>query len=163
MEGNMDRALERRMVLRGAGVAGASVVGVAMSPIAASADQEHGGRHGLLGAWRIVHTDDPGSGGAKGTAIVAFAAGGVITVEETPDGTLGLGAWKSRGQRFRARFFESQPGSSSEPGVVVEIMAHGRLHGDHISGTYHATVRGAADDDVVAMLTGMFTGQRLRV
>ena len=155
----MSHALERRMLLRGAGVVGVSAVGVAAVPSAASAhDSEHGGH--LLGAWRIRHTDDPPSG-ASGLAIVTFAAGGVFATEELPDGTLGLGTWTADGDGFRVLFVESQPGAEGEPGVVVTIRVRGSVRGDHISGTYRLTVRSAADDSVVARGTGTFRGERL--
>jgi hypothetical protein len=160
----MDRALERRKLLRGAGVAGASVMGVAMAPAAASAaDEHHSGRHRLWGAWMIAHHDDPASGGATGAAVVAFAAGGVLTVEEMPDGTLGLGTWTCREHRVRARFFEAEPGDSSSPAVLVDVRVRGELHHDHLSGTYRGTVRTAADDKVVTTFTGTFTSERITV
>jgi hypothetical protein len=158
----MNKSLERRALLRGAGVAGASVVGVVAAPEVASAQEGHGGHaSGLLGAWRITHTDDPPSN-ESGDAIVAFSAGGVLTVEELGDGTSGLGAWRSEGHRFRARFYEASPGEGSDPGVVVEIRVRGRLHHDHLAGTYAATVRSAADERVLAAFTGEFTGTRVR-
>ena len=157
----MDKSLERRALLRGAGVAGASVVGVVAAPEVASAQGGHPEHsHGVLGAWRVTHTDDPPSTDS-GDAIVAFSLGGVITVEELGDGTSGLGAWRSDGHRFRARFFEASPGEGSEPGVVVEIQVRGRLHHRRISGTYAATVRSDADDSVLARFTGTFTGTRV--
>lgn len=157
----MSNTLERRMLLRGAGVVGVSAVGVAAVPEAASA---HGDEHGrrVLGAWMIRHTDDPPSSDS-GLAIVSFAAGGVFATEELPDGTLGLGTWAVDSDGFEVLFFEAQPAPNGEPGVVVKIRVHGHVHGDHISGTYRLTVRSAADDSVVARGTGTFRGERLRV
>jgi hypothetical protein len=159
----MDSILERRMLLRGAGVAGASMVGVAAVTESASAHGGGGGDHGhrLLGAWKLTHTDDPPSGDT-GLAIVAFSAGGVLSVEEIPDGSLGLGAWRSEGDHFRAHFFESAPGDASNPGVVVEVRVRGRVHDDKLSGTYRVSVRSAKDDSVLDTLTGTFHAHRVR-
>jgi hypothetical protein len=44
----------------------------------------------------------------------------------------------------------------------VEIRPQGHLHNGRLSGTYTLTVRAAADDSVVAELTGRFTGTRIR-
>src|SRR3954454_20582114 len=77
--GHMSESLERRALLRRAGVAGTTMVGVAAVPEVASAQDSHGHHsHGLVGAWRLTHTDDPPSGDV-GTAIVTFSAGGVLT------------------------------------------------------------------------------------
>jgi hypothetical protein len=154
----MSHTLERRKLLRGAGVVGISAVGAAAVPSAASA---HESTHGLLGAWRIRHTDDPPSTDS-GIAIVTFAAGGVFATEELPSGSLGLGTWAADGDKFRVLFFESQPGPDGQPGVVVTIRVRGRLRGDHISGTYRLTVRSASDDTVVGRGTGTFRGERLQ-
>jgi hypothetical protein len=159
----MSHTLERRMLLRGAGVVGVSAVGVAATPAAASAHgDEHGDEHGPLGAWLIRHTDDPPSTDS-GLAIVSFAAGGVFATEEMPDGTLGMGTWEVDRDGFEVLFFECQPGQGGEPGVVVKIRVHGQVAGDHISGTYRFTVRSASDDSVLARGTGRFRGERLRV
>jgi hypothetical protein len=158
----MSSTLERRMLLRGVGVAGVSAVGVAATPAVASANSsDDHGRH-LLGAWSIRHTDDPPSTDS-GVAIVTFAAGGVFATEELPDGTLGLGTWVANGDGFEVLFFEGQPAVGGEPGVVVKIRVHGRAHGDRLSGSYRFTVRSASDDSVVAHGTGTFRGERVRV
>jgi hypothetical protein len=158
----MGSTVERRALLRGAGVVGASAVGIAAVPAAASAHghDEHGGR--LLGAWRIRHTDDPPSSDT-GLSIVTFAAGGVFVTEEIPDGSLGLGTWTGEHDRFEVLFVECQPGEGGAPGVVVSIRVHGRVEYDHIGGTYRLTVRSATDDSVVAHGTGTFHGTRMRV
>jgi hypothetical protein len=157
----MNKGLERRALLRGAGVAGASVVGVVAVPeVAAAQAGQDGHSDGLLGAWLVTHTDDPPSTDS-GDAIVAFSPGGVVTVEELGDGTSGLGAWRSDGHHLRARFFEASPGEGSDPGVVVEIRVRGRLHHDRVSGTYAATVRSDADGSVLTTFTGTFTGTRV--
>jgi hypothetical protein len=164
-EGEMDKMLERRMLLRGAGVAGASLVGVTAVGPATASEPGHGGGHDgrdLLGAWRITHTDDP-PGGDTGVAIVAFAPGGVVSLEEIPDGTLGLGAWRCSGDGFRARFFESAPAQGSNPGAAIDIRVSGAVHGSHVAGRYRGTVRSVADDSVLTRFTGTFHGHRLEV
>ena len=157
----MSNSVDRRMLLRGAGVAGASLAGVAAtSEVASAHGGHHDAEHGILGAWRITHTDDPPSG-AVGDSIVTFSAGGVLTTEELTDGTLGLGAWRSDGHHFRARFFETQTGGPSEPTVNVEIRPRGHVHHDHIAGTYSVTIR-TTDGKVVGTVTGHFAGSRIR-
>jgi len=156
----MSNSVDRRMLLRGAGVAGASLAGVAAtSEVASAQGSHHDAGHGILGAWRITHTDDPPSGDV-GDSIVAFSAGGVFTTEELSDGTLGLGAWSSDGYHFRARFFETSTGPS-EPTINVEIRPRGHVHGDRIAGTYSVTIR-TTDGTVVGTVTGHFAGSRIR-
>jgi hypothetical protein len=149
------------MLLRGAGVVGVSAVGVAAVPEVASAHGDEHGRH-LLGAWMIRHTDDPPSSDS-GIAVVTFAAGGVFTAEELPDGSLGLGTWAADGDAFRVVFFESATPQDGQPGIVVKIRVRGHVQGDSISGTYRLTVRNASDNSVVATGTGRFHGERIQV
>jgi hypothetical protein len=160
----MDKSvIERRMLLRGAGVAGAAVVGVAAVPAVASAQQsDHGGR--LLGAWRITHTDNPQSQNTPVVAIVTFAAGGVFTnLDINPPSPPGLGAWDSSGDHFKVTFWQGDAGNGgSAPPIVVRVQVRGRLHDDHISGTYRVTVFSASDNSVVARGSGVFSGSRLQ-
>jgi hypothetical protein len=160
----MDKSvIERRTLLRGAGVAGAAVVGVAAVPAVASAQQnDHGSR--LLGAWMITHTDNPQSQNTPVVAIVTFAAGGVVTnLDINPPSPPGLGAWESSGDRFKVTFWQGDAGNGgSAPPIVVRVQVRGRLHGDHISGTYRVTVFSASDNSVLARGSGVFTGNRLQ-
>lgn len=161
----MDKSvIERRMLLRGAGVAGAAVVGVAAVPAVASAQQgDHGSRR-LLGAWRITHTDNPQSQNTPVVAIVTFAAGGAFTsLDINPPSTPGVGAWESSGNRFKVTFWQGDAGNGgSAPPIVVRVQVGGRLHDDHISGTYRVTVFSASDNSVVARGSGVFSGSRLQ-
>jgi hypothetical protein len=160
----MDRSvIERRMLLRGAGVAGAAAVGVAAVPAAASAQEGHHGSR-LLGAWRITHTDNPQGQNTPVVAIVTFAAGGVFTnLDINPPSSLGLGAWESSGDHFKATFWQGDAGNgASAPPVVVRVQVRGRVHDDRISGTYRVTVFSASDNSVLARLTGVFSGSRLQ-
>ena len=160
----MDRSvIERRMLLRGAGVAGAAVVGVAAVPAVASAQESHHGSR-LLGAWRITHTDNPQGQNTPVVAIVTFAAGGVFTnLDINPPSSLGLGAWESSGDQFKASFWQGDAGNgASAPPVVVRVQVRGRVHDDRISGTYRVTVFSASDNSVLARLTGVFSGSRLQ-
>jgi hypothetical protein len=160
----MDKSpIERRLLLRGAGAAGAAMVGVAAVPEAASAQRgDAGGR--LLGAWRITHTDNPQGQNTPVVAIVTFAAGGVFTnLDINPPSSLGLGAWESSGDHFKAIFWQGDAGNgASAPPIVVRVQVRGRLHDDRISGTYRVTVFSASDNSVLAQLTGVFSGGRLR-
>ena len=103
--------LERRMLLRSAGVAGAALAGVAATAAPAAADggsdpSSCGPR--LLGGWMITHTDDPPADPSTTRSIVTFAVQDVA-----PASTGGLGAWKSYGDYFKVTFWTGQAGTSA--------------------------------------------------
>jgi hypothetical protein len=154
--------LERRMLLRGAGVAGASLVGVAAAAAPAAAHDHHDG-HDLLGSWLITHSDTPPSDTDPTTAVVGFAPGGLlITQDISPVGTAGVGTWESRdGGRFKAMFWSGSPADGSGPAVVVKISVRGAVDGDKVSGTYRGKVYDAATRALLATIEGTFSGDRV--
>lgn len=150
--------VERRMVLRGAGVAGATVLAAAAVPAEASAHPEH---HGLLGAWRITHTDNPPSDTTPVAAVVTFGAGGVFVDQDiAPVAPAGVGAWTAHGDRFEVTFWTGS-GDTPADAATVRVRVHGMLHGDRISGTYRVTGFAGASTTVVLRSTGTFSGWRI--
>jgi len=156
--------LERRMLLRGAGVAGAAIAGVGAVPGSAAADggdDESSGR--LLGAWLITHTDDPPADPSTGRAVVTFAPGGAFAVQDfAPVSTGGLGAWKGYGDWFKVTFWSGQAGDTPQDhGVAIKVRVRGSRSYDSISGTYRVKVYDAVTHALVGSNTGTFTGERL--
>jgi hypothetical protein len=158
------KTVDRRMLLRGAGVAGASLAGVAATAGAASA---HGGgdhgRTGVVGSWLITHTDDPPSN-QVGHTVVSFALGGVFTaVEINPVEPPGAGAWSAYRDRFKVTFWTGDPGdpAAKQPPAVVKVDVRGKVQGDHIAGTYRVTVYDAKTNQQVGTGSGKFAGDRV--
>ena len=160
----VEPVVERRMLLRGAGVAGASLVGVAAASGPASAQGRGDHRDsGLLGAWLVTHTDDPPDSNT-GHAVVGFSVGGVFSeVEIAPVQAPGLGAWDSRGDRFQATFWT---GGSDDSGptpqeFTVRVKLRGKRHHDHIEARYRGTVFDAHTGKELSRFTGKATGDRI--
>lgn len=128
--------VERRMLLRGAGVAGATLVGVAAAASPASAHSEG---HDVLDAWFVTHTDEPSSETDPGTSVVGFGSGGLMTTQDLyPIGAAGIGTWEpDGGDDFKGKFWTGFPGPDNGPGGFIKICVHGSVHGDRIKGRYH--------------------------
>jgi hypothetical protein len=154
--------LERRMLLRGAGVAGASLVGVAAAAAPASA-HDQSGHHDVLGSWLITHSDTPPSPTDPGTSVVGFAPGGLLVTQDiAPVGTAGVGTWESRGgDRFKATFWSGSPADGPQPAVIIKISPRGAVDGDKVSGTYRAKVYDAATRALLDTVEGTFSGVRV--
>jgi hypothetical protein len=160
-----ERVLERRMLLRGAGVAGATLVGVAAVPAAAQAHDHHGDI-GVLGSWLVTHADAPPGDTTPVLGVISFAAGGVATtLDLAPSGPggAGAGAWASRGSSFAATFYIGAPAEGpKQPAVVIKVVATGMVQGDRISGTYTFTIYDAKTKKRVGSGHGSFSGTRIR-
>lgn len=150
--------VERRMLLRGAGVAGAALAGVAAAA-PASAD----GGHDVLGAWLVTHTDDPPSETDPGTSVIGFAEGGLMTNQDlNPMGAAGVGKWEPRGgDGFQAKFWTGFPGPNNGPGGFIKISLRGRVDGDRVEGTYHGHVYVASTGAPEGEFKGTFRGKRV--
>ena len=157
-----DRVLERRMLLRGAGVAGATMAGVAAAPAAAQA-QDHRRHHGVLGSWLVTHADAPPGDTTPVLAVVSFAAGGVFTsLDLAPAAPGGAGAWAAHGHSFTVTFYIGAPAEGpQQPAVVIKVVATGTVHGDRISGTYRLTIRDATTKKRLDSGHGTFSGHRI--
>ena len=151
--------VERRMLLRGAGVAGATLAGVAAAAPAAA----DGGGHDVLGAWLVTHTDDPPSETDPGTSVVGFATGGLMTNQDlNPMGAAGVGTWEPRGGgHFRAKFWTGFPGPNNGPGGFIKISVRGSVDGDRIKGTYHGHVYVASTGAPEGEFKGTLEGKRV--
>jgi hypothetical protein len=168
-----NETVERRLLLRGAGLAGAAVLG--STAIAAGADahdrDDDRDRHDhdddrskVVGSWLITHQDDPGGNPTKVTGVASFAEGGVLANQDiNPIAPTGLGAWEGHGDnRFTGNFWAGAPGGGpEEPAVTLNVMIRGRVRGDMISGTYRFTVFAADGGDELASGTGTFEGERI--
>jgi hypothetical protein len=156
---------ERRMLLKGAGVAGASLVGVAAAAGPASANDDHDDHddHDLLGSWLITHSNIPAETTDPGTSVVGFAPGGLLVTQDiAPVGAAGVGTWESHGDgRFKATFWSGFPGEGANPGGLIKISVRGRADGDEISGSYRGKVYNAATHDVLTTFEGTFSGDRV--
>lgn len=159
-----DQVLERRMLLRGAGLAGATALGgVALASPASADDHHHDDSSDVLGAWLITHMDDPPGDTTPTMAVAAFAEGGVLTTQDiSPVATAGLGAWESsHHNRFKGTFWTGSPaGGPQEPAATVKVQVRGKTHDDKISGTYRLTVYDPTQT-VIFTGTGTFSGKRI--
>jgi len=158
-----ERVLERRMLLRGAGVAGATLVGVAAVPAAAQAHDHHGDS-GVLGSWLVTHADAPPGDTTPVLAVISFAAGGVFSsLDLAPASPGGLGAWSSSGDSVTATFYIGAPAEGpKQPAVVIKVVATAMVQGDRVSGTYKLTVYNAKTKKRLTSGHGTFSGNRIR-
>lgn len=155
-----DSVVDRRMLLRGAGVAGATAIGgtALASPARADSDND------VTGAWVIVHRDDPPAEPSQGTSVIAFAEGGVfITQDIAPYAPGGVGAWsRERGDRVKVNFWTGSPAGHGSPAIALNIKAQGKVERGTVSGTYTVTVHSAKNlRKVLGRGKGKFKGHRL--
>ena len=157
----MAKFLERRMLLRGAGVAGATAVGLgATEGVASAHGRDH--RQGPLGAWKIKRTEPQGTE-LTVAAILGFAAGGVFTGQDiNPVSSTYLGAWESHGSHFTVTAWEGIPAQgTAQPALYLDLHIQGQAHANTISGSFSGTLYVAADDSVLVTGTGTFEGTRI--
>lgn len=155
-----DRVVDRRMLLRGAGVAGATAIGGTALASSARADSDND----VTGSWVITHRDDPPAEPETGTSVIAFAEGGVfITQDFAPVAPGGVGAWsREKGDRVKVNFWTGFPKEGGSPAVALNIKARGKVDHDSISGTYTFTVHPAKNlRKVLQRGKGKFKGHRL--
>ena len=151
--------LERRMLLRGVGVAGASMAGVAAVTAPASAHDGHD-EHDLLGSWLITHSNTAPSPPEPGTTVVGFAPGGLLVTQDiAPVGTAGIGTWESRGHdRFKASFWSGIPAEGAQPAALIKFSVRGRVEHDAVSGTYRGQLYDTAMHALPDGFEGTFSG-----
>jgi hypothetical protein len=153
------RILNRRQLLRGAGVAtGVAVAGLGLAPAASADDEEEHGET-LSGSW-LVTRQDRGSPDTVKT-VLSFAAGRVIVVHDIdPAGPPFTGTWAGeQDRRFRATVWTGQSGGPGEPGVTIEVELRGRTQRGTMSGTYTFTATAAGGQQTG---TGSLTGLPIR-
>ncbi|HET8599713.1 MAG TPA: hypothetical protein VFL99_05250 [Segeticoccus sp.] len=155
----MDKStLDRRAVLRGAGAAGAAVVGgVALASSAQASPQAT--QHRVAGSWLITHQ---ATGGPPIKAVACFAGGGVLLdFELAPAGPAGAGSWEGHGNgRFTGTFWTSAESGPAQA-AVLRVHVMGAAEGDRISGTYRATVYDASTEKPIGTESGRFWGHRI--
>jgi hypothetical protein len=154
--------MNRRGLLRGAGVAGA----VALAGVAGASSASASGNGGAspAGSWMITHQDNPPGDPTKATAVASFAEGGVIISHDiSPAGPPQTGTWARQGDDgFKGTFWTGQPGPGGpgSPGFTVRVQVRGRAAKDKISGTYRFSVFDPTGADAGSG-TGKFSGHRI--
>jgi hypothetical protein len=159
-----DELIQRRQLLRGAGIAagGAAVAGLGAVAAPAAADDDHDrGRARLTGSWLVDVANDDGS---STVSVGSFAEGGVCVIHDIqPAGPPFTGSWKMRDKRrWRATVLggfagEDGPGSA---GPTIELRLRGEVGRREISGSFTFTVT-APDGTDVAAGSGTFSGRRI--
>jgi hypothetical protein len=163
-----DSAIERRHLLRGAGVlaggaAAASGIGAVLTPAAARHhdDDHHHGRR-LEGSWYV---DVTGPDGSKTVSIGSFAAGGVaLTHDIRPANPPFTGAWTmGEDDAWRATLWCGFPGEGGPdaPGVTVRLRIRGTVKEDRIRGSYSFRAYDASGAEV-DFGRGTFRGRRIQ-
>jgi len=161
-----ETGIGRRQLVRTAAVvtAGSALaVGTGVGSASAHEDEhDHSGR-GLLGAWRVEHTNDPPADPEPGVTVVAFAAGGAFMATDImPAGVSGTGAWSADGNRFRVTYWAPLALGPDQPGGSVKLLVRGSLRHGMVSGTFSVTGYGPDGTTVLFTATGTFTGKRIR-
>ena len=157
----MSDLIERRHVLRNAGiVAGGAAAVPALGAVAdpASADGGWVSRR-LLGSWVVTRADDDGTA----TLIASFAAGGAIIVHDiSPAGPPVTGSWKLRDDdSWRATLWTGFPGEGpGSVGPTLRLRIWGQLQSSRIHGRYTVAVFDP-EGEVLDRSRGTFEGRRL--
>lgn len=164
-----DRKLDRRNVLRGAGV-GVGAMAVTGLGVAASGAAEastagtstHTGGRELDGSWLITRQDagDP----TKVRAVVSFADGAVLISHDiAPAGPPFTGTWAQHGDQFRATMWSGMPGQGGpgSPGQTLRVRVRGTRTGGTLSGSYDVTVFDPAGTVVGSGTGTFFDGRRI--
>jgi hypothetical protein len=134
-----DHVVDRRHVLRGAGVAagGATVGAFAFAaPASARGDDEHG----LSGSWLITRQDDGTP--TTVTGVLSFAGGNVVIEHDiNPAGPPFTGTWARGGdRRFRATFWTGQAGQGpGQAGPTLQVRVRGQIKRGNLTATYTFT------------------------
>lgn len=158
-----ERALGRREVLLGAGVAasGVALTGLGAGPAAADDGRNRRGRHDLSGSWLVTRADDPPGDPTQVMAVFSFADGGVMIEHDiNPAGPPFTGTWAARhGGEFTATIWSGFAGGpGGEAGPTIRVRLRGAIDRDEISGTYDFTVFDPATNAVLDSGTGTFSG-----
>jgi hypothetical protein len=154
-----DNTIDRRQMLRGAGVA---VGGVAITSVGLSSPALAKTKQRVTGSWMIVHHDETDP--TPVTAVISFAEGGVfISHDISPAGPPFTGSWEREGgDRFRATFWSGFPGDEGPGslGPTLRIRATGQVERATISGSFTFTVFAPTGDELESA-DGTFSGTRI--
>jgi hypothetical protein len=156
-----DRTMDRRQMLRNAGVAagGVAVTSLAFASPAQASDDKQGGT--LTGSWLITRQDTGDPTKVKG--VLSFASGGVLVEHDiNPAGPPFTGTWAAREDHgFRGTIWSGFPGDGpGAPGISVRVRLVGSVKHGTLSATYTVAVfdpTGAKVDSA----TGSLSGQRI--
>ena len=160
-----EHVIDRRNVLRGAGIAaGGAAIGAVGFADPASASQRGHEHHGSLsGSWLVVRKDDGTTD--KISTVLSFAAGGVFIAHDiNPAGPPFTGTWeRSEHHSFEATFWTGTAGGGpNQPGQTIRVHLRGRVRHDNLTAWYRFTVFDGATGDVVASGTGrVLSGRRI--
>jgi hypothetical protein len=134
-----EHVIDRRHVLRGAGVAAGGAAAGAFA-FAAPASAHDNGEHGLSGSWLITRQDD-GTPGTT-TGVLSFAGGNVLVEHDiNPAGPPFTGTWAGgEDQRFRATFWSGQAGQGpGQAGPTLQVRLRGQIKRGNLTATYTFT------------------------
>jgi hypothetical protein len=157
-----ESGIDRRQVLRGAGVAaGGAAVGAVAFATPASAHEDRG--ESLSGSWLIVRQDDGTP--AKTTGVLSFAGGNVLVEHDiNPAGPPFTGTWQRQDDhRFRATFWTGQAGNGpGQAGPTVRVRLRGQIRHGNLTATYIFTVFDPSTGATVQSGTGkVLSGHRI--
>ena len=134
-----ESVIDRRQVLRGAGVAaGGAAVGAFAFATPASAHDN--GEQRVSGSWLVVRQDDGSPD--RTTLVLSFAGGNVIISHDiNPAGPPFTGTWEAgSGQRFRATFWTGSAGNGpGQAGPTLRVRLRGQVSHGSLTGTYKLT------------------------
>jgi hypothetical protein len=157
-----EHVIDRRQVLRGAGVAaGGAAVGAVAFAAPAVAHDNRGGT--LSGSWLITRQDD---GTTSSTTGVLSFAGGAVMVEHdiNPAGPPFTGTWEGHDdRRFQATFWSGESGNApGQPGPTVRVRLRGQVRHGNLTATYAFTAFDPSTGAVVQSGTGkVLNGHRI--
>ncbi len=154
------RQLDRRQLLKVAGVAGTGAL-AALAPTAALAESEEG--RSIVGSWLVNVTQTSGTG-APHQVLILYAPGGVVAGSSSNDPAGLIGSWARTGEnQSRATFLLFVFASGHSIGMLrVREEATVAKDGDHLTGRAVLEFIPSGGTPVPAGTT-TFTGTRIKV
>jgi hypothetical protein len=159
-----DGRIDRRQILKGAGVVGVGTL-AALVPATALADNEDQAG-GVVGTWHAPHTHETGPfAGITTDGNLAFAAGGVLIAADTDQQASGLGNWVRSGEDgFRFTFHTLVFNPNFPSGTKVKVRAQGIRRDDAIAGRFSFQIYDPAGNPIPGVAgTGRFSGSRIPI
>jgi hypothetical protein len=154
--------LDRRQILKGAGVLGVGALG-ALAPGAALANEDQ--NRGLLGSWDTVHIVEAGPFAGTKDGTFSFSPGGVLSANDVDSPATGLGNWvrnEEDGFRFRFQQFVFDP--QAPKGTKVIVTGAGTIRGETIQGRFTFKVLDPSGSMIPGLFgSGPFHGERIQI
>jgi hypothetical protein len=153
--------LDRRQILKGAGVLGVGAL-AALAPDTALANDDQ--NRGLLGSWDTVHIVEAGPFAGTKDGTFSFSPGGALSANDVDSPATGLGTWaRNQEDGFRFTFQEFVFAPQVPKGTKVKVTGVGTIQRDMIQGRFSFDLLDPAGIIIPRLSgSGPFHGKRIQ-